>query len=116
MNPLGPGFVAWCPSLVAALASCLVCLWCLVGLVGSSVVSFLVRAAVRRAQNVLAADIVLLITTSTAWSIQNEARYEFLDGPGILPMDHDKKPVKSESGQVKEAKSIEPADEVRQRT
>jgi histone H3/H4 len=45
VNTLGPGFVAWCPSLVAALASCLVCLWCLVGLVGSSVVSFLVRAA-----------------------------------------------------------------------
>ena len=48
---------------------------------------------------------------STAWSIQNEARYEFLDGPGILPMDHDKKPVKSDSGQVKEAKSMERADE-----
>lgn len=63
----------------------------------------------------MAADIVFLITASTAWSIQNEARYEFLDGPGILPMDHDKKPVKSESGQIKEAKSIESADEVRPR-
>jgi hypothetical protein len=45
-EPFGSGFVAWCPSLVSALASCLVCLRCLVGLVGSSCVQFLVRAAV----------------------------------------------------------------------
>eukprot|EP00802_Teleaulax_amphioxeia_P022823 Tamp_23312.p1 GENE.Tamp_23312~~Tamp_23312.p1 ORF type:complete len:249 (+),score=84.55 Tamp_23312:28-747(+) len=46
-----------------------------------------------------------------AWSIQNEARYEFLDGPGILPMDYDKKPVKIESAQAKEAKSDVRAEE-----
>lgn len=38
-----------------------------------------------------------------------------MDGPGILPMDYDKKPVKIESAQAKEAKSDVRAEEVRRR-
>ena len=49
----------------------------------------------------------------TAWSIKSEARYKFLDGPGILPMDDDKKP-KSEGAPAKEAKADHAAQEVKQ--